>query len=201
MKHRGVVRWLAGVVLPLVLTTLTAAAQPPPTTGTGSDSLEHLRTLYLEAVSREGAIAQGLDEVAALRARARPPRDPALEATLTAYEGALVTLRAKHALWPPRKLRYLRQGLALLDEVVDAHPEHAEARYLRLMSCYYLPAILGRSDSVREDFAALARLLPGVRSRYSAPLYRAIAGFVLENGALPREDRLALERSLAEADG
>jgi hypothetical protein len=96
-----------------------------------------------------------------VRGRSRPAAGSTLAATLTAYEGALATLRAKHALWPPRKLQHLRAGLAVLDATIEAHPEHAEARYLRLMSCYYLPSILGRGGSVQEDFAALARLLPG----------------------------------------
>jgi hypothetical protein len=175
-----------------LLLLLLSAAGPPPGPANG---LERLRALYVAAVDDEAAIDGGLAEVEALRAGPGVP-GPDAAATLAAYEGALVTLRAKHATWPPARLRYLRRGFAVLDSVVEAHPRHAEARYLRLMSGYYLPGILGRSGAVREDFAALARLLPGVRTRYPDAVYREIAGFVLRNGPLTAADRRALERSL-----
>ncbi len=167
-----------------------AQVSTPPRSG-----LEEVRRLYLEAVSSERAIARGLAEVERMRV-APAGRDAAVGATLTAYSGAFTTLRAKHGIWPPDRLRHVRNGLALLDSVIAAHPGHAEARYLRLMSCYYLPGILGRGWSVRDDFAALARLLPSVRTQYPADLYRAITRFVLDKGRPSPEQRAALEASL-----
>jgi hypothetical protein len=123
-------------------------------------------------------------------------QDANVRATLTAYEGAFTLLRAKHGVWPPDRLRHTRQGLEVLDSLIAANPNHAEARYLRLMSCYYLPRILGRGWSVRDDFAALARLLPSIRAQYPADLYQAIVQFVLQNGTPSREQRAALEASL-----
>ncbi|HET7461716.1 MAG TPA: hypothetical protein VFJ82_10740 [Longimicrobium sp.] len=163
--------------------------------------LAPLRELYLASVSDERAIAKGLGEVERIRASAQPRPGGALDATLAAYTGALVTLRARHAFWPAQKLRHLREGLAILDRTVEHHPDHAEARYLRLMSCYYLPGILGRGGSVRADFAALARLLPGVRGQVPAELYDAITRFVVERGRLPAEQRRVLEDSLAPPHG
>jgi hypothetical protein len=190
----------------LLLALAACAAMLPADVGAapaprGSDGLGEVRTLYLASVREEAAIPRALREIEAVRGRSRPAAGSTLAATLTAYEGALATLRAKHALWPPRKLQHLREGLAVLDATIAAHPEHAEARYLRLMSCYYLPSVLGRSDSVQEDFAVLARLLPGLRGQYPDELYRAITSFVLENGSLDRAKRQPLERSLAQADG
>jgi hypothetical protein len=160
--------------------------------------LEPLRELYLQSVGDSRAIAKGMDEIERVRARFGVRAGTPLDATLTAYRGALITLRAKHAFWPAQKLRYLRDGLAILDATIAAHPEHAEARYLRLMSCYYLPGILGRGGSVREDFAALGRLLPGVRAQYPPTLYDAIARFVVERGRLPAAERRALEATLGQ---
>jgi hypothetical protein len=187
--------------LVLLLSAAAVLGSGRPAAAAPSDGLGRLRALYLAAVEDEAAVARGMEEVAALRARLAGAPEPYEAATLAAYEGALTTLKAKHATWPPRKLQHLRQGLAVLDSVVDAHPRHAEARYLRLMSCYYLPGILGRGGSVREDFTALARLLPRVRTRYPDDLYRAIASFVLENGTLSPEDRIGLERTLGGRDG
>ncbi|MBV9109849.1 MAG: hypothetical protein JO306_10620, partial [Gemmatimonadetes bacterium] len=154
----------------------------------------------LASVRDAQAIPKGMDEIRRIRARGTVAAGSPLDVTLTAYEGALVTLKAKHAFWPGQKLRYLREGLAILDRTIAAHPEHAEARYLRLMSCYYLPGILGRSGSVRDDFAALARLLPGVRAQYPRPLYEAIVRFVVEKGDVDPQARRALEASLETGD-
>ena len=138
-----------------------------------------------------------MEEIARLRQREGAQAGPELDALLTAYEGALVTLHAKNAFRPAQKMRHMRAGLARLDGAVVAYPDGAEARYLRLMSCYYLPGFFGRGGSVREDFAALAQLLPRVRGRYPPDLYQAIARFVVERGKLAPDARGALEATLA----
>lgn len=168
----------------------SAAQAPPPGARTG---LELVRHLYMNAVESERAIPGGMAEVDRQRAAAK---DGNVDATLAAYRGAFTLLRAKHGTWPPDRLRHTRQGLAVLDSVIAEHPDHAEARYLRLMSCYYLPRILGRGGSVRDDFAALARLLPSVREQYPPELYRAIVDFVLRNGQPSSPQRAALQASL-----
>jgi hypothetical protein len=167
-----------------------------PARASSDADLGPLRQAWLAAVSDGGAIPRGLEEIERIRGGGVAAGSE-LDATLTAYRGALLTLQAKHAAWPPRKLRYLREGLALLDGAVAASPGAAEVRYVRLMSCYYLPSFFGRRGSVREDFAALARLLPQVRARYPAELYGAIARFVVEKGRLEPEQRRALEATLA----
>lgn len=205
------VRWTAVARRVLVAAALAASASAPavlradshePVTmieraAGDSVDLAALRETYLASVRDGRAIPRGMDEIEHIRARSRPEAGSALDATLSAYQGALVTLRAKHAAWPPQKLRYMREGLALLDRTVERSPEHAEARYLRLMSCYYLPGFFGRGGSVRADFAALARLLPGVRGQYPPAVYAAITRFVVEKGRLPAEQRRVLEDTLA----
>jgi len=199
-----------GIILIMLATstfapaTARAESNRPATVGTAaaadSVDLAPLRELWLASVKDDRAVARALDEVERIRARAEPAAGSALGATLAAYEGALATLRARHAAWPPAKLRHLREGLAVLDRTVEAHPEHAEVRYLRLMSCYYLPGIFGRGGSVRADFAALARLLPGVRGEYPPAVHAAITRFVVERGRLAPEQRRALEDALPAPD-
>jgi hypothetical protein len=206
VKHHRTTALLAVMLAASVFApdALSARTQLPVSMSSPSPAdsvdLAPLRDLYLASVRDGRAIERGLGEIERIRGHAHPGADTSLEATLAAYQGALVTLRAKHAAWPPQKLRYMRQGLALLDRTVERHPEHAEARYLRLMSCYYLPGLFGRGGSVRADFAALARLLPGVRGQYPPPVYAAIARFVVERGRLPAEQRRVLEDTLATPD-
>ena len=184
--HIHAPRWSGFLLLFLAL---PARAEAP-------DPLVQVRHLYLAAVESEAAIPQGLLAIEQLRAAERAPAGSALDAVLTAYHGAFITLRAKHGSWPPARLRHLREGLVLMDQAVREQPDGAEVRYLRLMSCYYLPGLLGRGWSVREDFTVLARLLPAVRDAYPGELYRAIVRFVLEEGKLATRERLPLERAL-----
>jgi hypothetical protein len=187
-------RFALSLLLATVLTTLPARAH-------GQDPLQRVRQLYLSAVHDESAIARGMRVLRDARAAGGVRAGSGLDAVLTAYGGALATLRAKHGSWPPARLRHLNEGLAVMDDVVAAHPHHPEVRYLRLMSCYYLPGVLGRGASVREDFAALARLLPEARGEYPAELYAAITRFVLRHGNPTDGQRRALEAALAEPGG
>lgn len=184
--------------LPLLLAAVLSAL---PARAHGQDPLQRVRQLYLSAVQDESSIARGMRALREVRAAGGVRAGSGLDAALTAYDGALTTLRAKHGTWPPARLKHLRDGLAMMDTVVAAHPDHPEVRYLRLMSCYYLPGILGRTASVREDFAALARLLPQANGEYPPELYAAITHFVLRHGSPTAGQRRALEAALGESGG
>lgn len=180
---------MKALLLLAVALAMPPAADTPP-------SLESLRETFLSAVEAPAAIEPGLRMVEEMRA-AGPDADRA--AVLTAYQGALIGLRAKHGSWPPARLRHMREGLRLLDAAARERPEQVEVRYLRLMSCYYLPGVFGRGWSVREDFAALARLLPGAAGQYPPALYAAMLRFVIEHGRLAEADRGRLRDALADA--
>lgn len=194
------------LLVPLVLLASSAPADPErpapphpvhPTLAADRpvhrDALSPLRELYFRSVRSADALRPAFDELERLRATPPTAADRELEGVLTAYRGALLTLQAKHAPWPHQKLRYVREGFAVLDDAVAAHPEIAEVRYLRLMSGYYLPSFFGRGGSVREDFAALARLLPSAADRYPPDLYQAIVRFVLEHGEPRPAERARLQ--------
>lgn len=138
-------------------------------------SLERLRTLWFLSVAEDSMLPRARAEWGALRERG--DLHPDLQA---AYDGALEVVAAKHALWPPRKLDHLKAAAPLLDSAVARSPNHPEIRYLRLMSCYYLPFFFGRKASVEEDFHALARLLPGWTGNVGEGLRGEVARFVLE---------------------
>jgi 15-cis-phytoene synthase len=108
------------------------------------------------------------------------------------YRGALIALQARHGRWPPQRLRDVQRGLALLDDAVARDPGSAEIRYLRLVTGFYLPGLFGRGATVREDFRALAALLPTVSPSARPPAFPAIVRFVLEHGDLPVADRRRL---------
>lgn len=161
---------------------------------------ERLRILHVLAVGDEDRIRTGEEELRRLsRWSGHPPGDPLFQA----YRGAFQVIRAKHAPWPPRKREHLKAGLPALDSAVAARPGDIRIRYLRLVSCYHLPFFIGRKASVREDFSALARLLPegrGGHSGYSESgrWYLGLARFVLEKGEPGPADREALSALVRE---
>lgn len=145
-------------------------------TGDAATRRERLRALYFLSVADEARLPQAERALSWLVAHGAIRRD--LE---DAYRGALEVVRAKHASWPPAKLDALKRARPLLDGAVARTPSDLEIRYLRLMSCYYLPFFFGRSWSVEADFAAIARLLPRSAGAYPPGLRAEVARFVVSN--------------------
>ncbi len=152
--------------------------------------IEELREKYIGAVEDEALIGQAISLIDNV-----DDKTPAIEA----YEAAFVVLRAKHAFWPLKKMKYLRSGLPKLDALVASHPVEVEIRYLRLLSCYYLPRFLGRDETVDQDFKALADLLPNAQAAYPSRLYYDMVQFVATNSDLSLEERAELRVILDEA--
>jgi hypothetical protein len=113
-----------------------------------------------------------------------------------ALEGALEVIRAKHARWPPNKLKHLKAGVSVLDSLVAVAPGSPQVRYLRLASCYSLPFFLSRDKSVKEDLAFLAAYLPDQDGAFSPPVHRLVLEFVLGANSLDPDQRLRIEEAL-----
>lgn len=155
--------------------------------------LAHLRALHLMAVLESDSLPRARAELAWLRARRALPAD--LD---SAWEGALLVVSARHGLWPPARLRDLRAAARLLDGAVRRDPDRLEIRYLRLVSGYHLPSMFRRGAQVRDDFRALARLLPGAEAAFSPTLQEGVVSFVLRRAPdLDPAQVAALRRSLA----
>jgi hypothetical protein len=159
--------------------------------------LDRLRVLYVLGVKDEAVLADAEKALADLDARRDP--DPALANLLRAYRGALLVAHARHVFSPNRKLEYLKRAQPLLDSAVALRGTQAEVRYLRLVSGYYLPFFLGRKDEVKEDFRALAEVLPGALSEFPPRWYLSVAGFVLDKGRLRPEQEADLRQAMDRA--
>jgi phytoene/squalene synthetase len=156
--------------------------------------LDRLRVVYALGVSREPLLEAAGREADWLAAHAEGDRTRLN--LIRAYRGAILVAHAKHGFKLNRKLRLLKEAAPMLDSAVAAEPEGAEVRYLRLVSGYYLPFFLGRRAAVREDFAALGRILPGVTDRFPPRFYLSVAGFVRDEGDLDRESAARLSRAM-----
>lgn len=120
---------------------------------------------------------------------------------IRALGAALEVVRAKNSRWPPNKLKHLRIGISALNELVEAEPDDPVVRYLRLMSCYYLPFFLDQDELVEEDMNALAILLPEAGNAFSPYVFRGVARFVLDNGSFDEPVKARISASLASAGG
>jgi hypothetical protein len=157
-------------------------------------AIDGLGELWVQGVDHEPSVEAGIAAIARIRATLGP--DSAQDRLLQAYEGAFLALRAKHGTWPVARVRNLRAGFDLMDEAVAEAPRAADIRYLRLMSGFYLPGILGRGDEVDQDLSALVRLLPESRQQFPAAAFPAIVEFVLEHGDPEPDQQRELEALL-----
>ncbi len=159
--------------------------------------LDRLRVLYVLGVKEKEYLEKGKQEWKYLSTDTSPFLSKS-SVLLLAYEGALVSLESKHALWPPHpsKMQLIKPGLQKLDSAVKLNPQQAEIRYLRLMTCYYLPFFLGRKESVREDFSMLANTLPESRKLFPSRWVINISQFVLKHGNLTLTEKITLANCL-----
>lgn len=166
----------------------------------GALSLERLRLLYFMTVADEAFIPVAVEQIDAMERTHAP--DSAVAPVLEAFRGAIEVVRGKHAFWPHDKVGHVRGGLARLDRVVETRPRLVEARYLRLLSSFYLPFFFGRGDTVDADMDALADLLLERPPRMSTEAYRAVTDFVLDHGELEpdRKARLSAASGRSSAD-
>lgn len=144
--------------------------------------LDRLRILFVLGVKEEKYLALGTEEIEILKRKFG--KDAKGQNLLLGYAGAIQTVQAKHGFNLKRKWKNLESGLPILDTAVARDPEQAEIRYLRLVNNYYLPFFLGRKSLVKEDFFALARLLPVSSDQFPAKWFLNVAGFVAEKGKL-----------------
>lgn len=152
--------------------------------------VQRLWALYFLAVDHSSRLDDARELAAALLNREPPSW---LRETVEVLAGALEVVRAKHSRWPPNKLKFLRAGMMILDDGVSRNPDSAEARYLRLVSCYYLPFFLDREEIVAQDFQALAEILPEGSRSMPAPILEAAVTFVLEKGDMEDQVRTQLQ--------
>ncbi len=145
-----------------------------------------MRVLFVLGVKEEPFLAEGEKEARWLKTHLKPDSSQSL---LLAYEGALRVTSAKHGFNLNRKWENLKAGIPMLDSAVSLSPKHAEIRYLRLVTNYYLPFFMGRKTKVRDDFLALGQLLPAVAREFPPKWYLNVAGFVLEKGKLEATEK------------
>lgn len=76
-----------------------------------------------------------------------------------AYKGATTALMAKFTMGPFTKLKYVNNGLEILNNAVKNDSENYEIRYLRFSVERNLPSILNSSKNIEQDVAFILNYL------------------------------------------
>src|SRR4051794_4498675 len=123
----------------------------PPAVAAPNEQKE-IQELYARALQGDkAAVEQCIEKLEAVS-----QREPSNQLARV-YLGSAYTLRSRDLGFGPKKLSTLKRGLAVMDEAVAAAPNEPKVRLARALTTSALPAIFGRREESRNDFAVLAK--------------------------------------------
>lgn len=151
-------------------------------------SIGRARKLFYQSVEQADSIEK------AIRLFKEIQTKKADEGIALTYIGALTALKGKFAFLPVTKYRRVLQGLALMDRGVKTSPDDIEARFIRGMTCFYLPFFFNRKQTAREDFRHIVRRLNTEFDHYNTDMIMNVTDFLLEHAELNTEEMLRIEQ-------
>ncbi|MFZ5519168.1 MAG: hypothetical protein ACOY90_21235 [Candidatus Zhuqueibacterota bacterium] len=171
MKKNCVILFLLGWI-PFVTVSagVTQGADP---------SLEQARLLFYQSVEEERNIDPALKLFQQIN-----EQDSTLAGRSLTYIGALTALKGKHALLPQNKLKWVKNGLALMDRGVAMNPDDIESLFIHGSTCFFLPFFFNRSEDAQEKLRRIVELLPTENGAYDAALLNNVIDFVEQNTTL-----------------
>jgi len=69
--------------------------------------------------------------------------------------GSVLTMKARDARWPLKRLSYVKAGNREMDAAVKTAPTDTQVRFARAVNNFHMPDIMGREEIVQEDLAWL----------------------------------------------
>lgn len=112
-----------------------------------------------------------------------------------AYNGAYLTLVAKHAINPYTKYFRLRDGLKLISNAIQNQPESLEFRFLRLSVLNYLPSFLGYDDMFFDDYEKIIELIKKKNySEVDKQTQKGILEFLIRSSKLNQEQKRVVNK-------
>ncbi|MBN2104045.1 hypothetical protein JW835_08410 [bacterium] len=151
---------------------------------TASESLliHRARQLFYQSVEHKDSLEK------AIRLFKIIEKNEAYEGMALTYIGALTALKGKFAFLPITKYRRVLHGLELMDQGIRKSPGNIEARFIRGMTCFYLPFFFDRKKTAHEDFRHIVRKLHTEADHYDAGLIMNVTDFLIENAELTSEE-------------
>jgi len=127
--------------------------------------------------------------------------DKAREGCAITYLGALIALKAKHASWPLQKLKFVKQGLAMMDKGISISPDDLEALFIRGSTCYHLPFFFWKGDDAQRDFRKIVMMLPSQIDAYDPALMVNAIQFISKHAELDGDDLETIRKLKADLTG
>ena len=113
-----------------------------------------LRSMYYQATEDKDVIPEGIKLLESLKIIY-----PYNKGLFEVYNGAFLTLKAKHAFWPHEKLNYAKKGLEIMDAGLKKSPDNVEALFIHGTISDNLPFFMGRSEEATTSFKKIVTLL------------------------------------------
>ena len=151
------------------------------------DTLKRAREKFYAAVEHKKQIEPAIKLFERI-ARAEPKYAGRAEV----YIGALVALKGKHAFLPHTKLKWVKRGLAIMDNGLQKRPNDIEALFIHGTTCYHLPFFFQRGDDAQRDFKEIIKQMPLQIHIYDPKLITNIAAFLLEKAKLTHDEKTYL---------
>jgi hypothetical protein len=148
-----------------------------------SSSLSQARQLFYQSVENSKTIEKAkalFEEIG---------KDQEYEGLTLTYIGALTALKGKFAFFPITKYRHAVKGLKLMDQGILKNPSNIESRFIRGMTCYYLPFFFKRKKTAQSDFKMIVNNLNNEYHRYDPEVIKDVTAFILENIELNAEEK------------
>ena len=102
------------------------------------------------------------------------------ESKMRMYKGALIAKRAEFVKEVKQKIKYCREGIALIEAEIKDHPSNTEYRFIRLTIQEHAPKLLNYNNKLLED---KQKIIDGYSS-LSAVLKKAIREYAIESKVL-----------------
>ena len=147
-----------------------------------SDRIIEARKLFYQSVENSKTIKKTIKIFKEIE------KNKEYEGLALTYIGALNALKGKFSFFPLSKYRHVIKGLKLMDQGIDKSPNDIEARFIRAMTCYYLPFFFKRKKTALNDFKVIITLLNSSYQRYDVQLITDVINFISENIDLNREE-------------
>jgi hypothetical protein len=148
------------------------------------ETLEKVRLTYYKSVEDE-------DYLDTLQTYINYARDKSFsnnESILLAYEGAIASVKAKHAFWPFTKMSYLSESMDTLQKAINMDENNLEIRFIRFSILHYVPGILGYGDELNQDLTKIVELLEDESySSLTDSIVNGISDFLIESERLTQD--------------
>lgn len=152
-------------------------------------SLTEVRKQYTLAISDE-------DKAETLYAKLNTS-EAKEDVLLLAYCGATRALMAKHALNPYSKLKYLKEGSAMLNQAAQKNPKQIEVRYLRFSVENNVPDFLDYRQHLASDKKVIVDAILSDTHGLSKEVLKDVVAYMLKNAELDPATKAKLTKALS----